>query len=317
MFGVILTRSLEGPVSPCHKWQFTFLGDGHVGVNVLNPVAANASGRQNVAVGHFASLSSLATSAIGRTNGHAAFLYPCIASGTHRETVAPRRLSKDAIVPMKTSLQRIRTARMHRLGSVVRVGFAIMSLGCASYTGTAHTVDPYAAVRKGKWWMVPSFPRVMQDTSNDCGAAALAAVMRFWGHGATSESIEATLGRTDHRLRAGDMVEYARRQGLHSYVFFGTMTDIAHELRRGRPIIVGLGKSIAEKKALSHYEVVVGYEPEKKLVLLLDPGRGWQVDTLRGFAEEWARTKGVTVVAFLSGSDQNVSQLEAHASAVR
>lgn len=202
---------------------------------------------------------------------------------------------------------RMRAKGVGRFGRALRVGFAILSLGCASYTGTAHAVDPYAAARAGKWWMVPSFPRVMQDASNDCGAAALAAVMRFWGQSATSESIERDLGRTDHRLRAADMVAYARNVGLHSYVFYGTMTDVAHELRRGRPIIVGLGKSYAEKKALSHYEVVVGYEPEKKLVLLLDPGRGWQIDTLRGFAEEWARTKGVTIVAFLSAAEQQVS----------
>jgi hypothetical protein len=104
------------------------------------------------------------------------------------------------------------------------------------------------------------------------------------------------------------MANYARKFGLHSYVFYGTMTDVAHELRRGRPVIVGLGKSFEEKKALSHYEVVVGYEPDKKLVLLLDPGRGWQVDTLRGFAEEWARTKGVTVVAFLPDANPQVTK---------
>jgi hypothetical protein len=40
---------------------------------------------------------------------------------------------------------------------------------------------------------------------------------------------------------------------------------------------------------------------------LLDPGRGWQVDTLQGFGEEWARSKGVTIVAFLPASDRRVS----------
>lgn len=204
-----------------------------------------------------------------------------------------------------------------RAGLLARMAFAILSLGCASYRGTSRTIDPVMAARTGNWWMVPSFPRVAQDSSNDCGAAALAAVMQFWGRPSTPQSIEAALGRDDHRLRAGDIAEYARKMGLHSYVFFGTMTDVAHELRRGRPVIVGLGKLIAEKKALSHYEVVVGYEPRKKLVLLLDPGRGWQVDTLRGFAEEWARTKGVTVVAFLPESGGKISELDAPAGSAR
>lgn len=80
------------------------------------------------------------------------------------------------------------------------------------------------------------------------------------------------------------------------------MTDIVHELRQGRPIIVGLGKTVNRREALSHVEVVVGYEPERQRVLLLDPANGWQLDTLAGFGEEWARTKGVTIVAFLPES---------------
>jgi hypothetical protein len=72
---------------------------------------------------------------------------------------------------------------------------------------------------------------------------------------------------------------------------------VVHELERGRPVIVGLGKMIEEKKALSHYEVVVGYEPTKKQVLLLDPGKGFQVASLDAFAREWAVSKGVTMVA--------------------
>ncbi len=101
--------------------------------------------------------------------------------------------------------------RVRRLGFLARVVFAIMSLGCASYRGTSRSIDPVAAVHTGNWWLVPSFPRVAQDTSNDCGAAALAAVMQFWGNPSTPQSIEAALGSDDHRLRAGDISAYARK----------------------------------------------------------------------------------------------------------
>jgi ABC-type bacteriocin/lantibiotic exporter with double-glycine peptidase domain len=195
-----------------------------------------------------------------------------------------------------------RSKRTAHVTALVRIVLAVFSLGCASYGGTAKPAQPAALAQEGEWIMVPQFPRVLQDQNDDCGAAALASVLRFYGHSATPKSILAAIGRSDHRLRAGDMTTYARRVGLHSYVFFGTMTDVVHELKRGRPIIVGLGKQFAEKKALSHYEVVIGYEPKKKLVLLLDPGRGFQVDSLQSFAEEWTRTKGVTIVAFLPES---------------
>lgn len=99
-------------------------------------------------------------------------------------------------------------------------------------------------------------------------------------------------------MSAGDLANYARSAGLSSYVFYVTMTDIAYELRHGRPIIVGLGKPYQDGKALAHYEVVVGYEPHKKQVLLLDPGGGWKIDSFEGFGKEWLISKGVTVVVF-------------------
>ena len=185
---------------------------------------------------------------------------------------------------------------------------AALSLGCASYKSTARTVQPSVVAQEGTWTMVPRFPLVFQAANADCGAAALAAVLRYWGYPVTPASLEAALGKNESRLRAGDMETYARSLGLKSYVFFGTMKDIVHELEHGRPVIVGLGKQIEAKKALSHYEVVVGYEPKKRLLLLLDPGRGWQTDGLEAFGKEWALSKGITIVAFLPAQDRRVSE---------
>jgi ABC-type bacteriocin/lantibiotic exporter with double-glycine peptidase domain len=211
-------------------------------------------------------------------------------------------------MPPKRPTQSGRAAHLRAFVRIAVTVFAVLSLGCASYGGTAKPAQPAVVDREGEWIMVRQFPQVMQDQNDDCGAAALASVMRFWGHDATPRSILGAIGRNDHRLRAGDMATYARKAGLHSYVFFGTMSDIVHELERGRPIIVGLGKQFEAKKALSHYEVVIGYEPKKKLVLLLDPGKGFQVDSLQGFAEEWTRTKGVTIVTFLPESERSDSK---------
>lgn len=183
---------------------------------------------------------------------------------------------------------------------------AALSLGCASYTGTAKEAQPSALYRSGGWVMVPEFPLVHQSGTNDCGAAALAAVVSFWGRPTLPAQIEQSAGHEGTRLRAGELERYARSAGLSAYVFYGTMKDIVYELQRRRPVIVGLGKPYAEKKAVSHYEVVVGYEPKKRLVLLLDPGRGWQVDTYEGFAREWAVSKAVTLVAFLPASERKV-----------
>ena len=103
------------------------------------------------------------------------------------------------------------------------------------------------------------------------------------------------------------MADHARSLGLQAFVFFGTMDDVKHELEHGRPVIVGLGKKVVTGKALAHYQVVVGYEPNRELVMMLDPGQGWQVDTVKGFATEWARSGGVTIVTFLPAEDAQAS----------
>ena len=191
--------------------------------------------------------------------------------------------------------------------SLLTVVAFVASVGCSAYRGTARTAEPARLAREGDWTMVENFPLVRQVDSDDCGGAALAAVLRFWGHSATPESVEKAVGGKNRRLRAGDMAAHARELGLRAYVFNGTMNDVVYELQQGRPIIVGLGKEIATKKVLAHYEVVVGYEPQKRLVLLLDPGLGWQIDTFDGFNDEWARSGRVTLVTFLPASEQQTA----------
>jgi predicted double-glycine peptidase len=175
---------------------------------------------------------------------------------------------------------------------------ASLGAGCATSHGNSTPAQTVASEGGGQWKMVQNIPLVRQSSGDDCGAAALASVVSYWGYPASVQSIEAALGRTDHRLQAGDMEAYARSVGLRSYVFYGTMKDVVHELERGRPVIVGLGKMIEDKKALSHYEVVVGWEPQQKRVLLLDPARGFSTSSLDDFAKEWAVSKAVTMVTF-------------------
>ena len=67
--------------------------------------------------------------------------------------------------------------RVEYLMHGLRLLVAVMSLGCATYRGTATSAEPAALARQGGWYMVASFPLVRQEKSNDCGAAALASVL--------------------------------------------------------------------------------------------------------------------------------------------
>ncbi len=208
--------------------------------------------------------------------------------------------SRVAVAPASTGFGVVEARRRRALRTIVVVVLlGILTGGCASYRGTARAANPRAVVKNGEWLAVRSFPEVRQQNGTDCGAAVLAAMLKYWRQPESVQAIESALGRSAARLRAGDMVLYARSRGLHSYVFFGTMSDIVYELGRGRPVIVGLAKDYGSGRLLAHYELVLGYEPARQRVLLLDPGKGFQLDELAGFAKEWALTRGVTIVAFL------------------
>lgn len=180
--------------------------------------------------------------------------------------------------------------------------FAALNLGCASYQGTAKPVQVANLSKQGNWVLVPNFPSVKQSSSHDCGAAALAAVLGYWGRPTTPERVAEAEGRKNQRLRAADLERHAKSVGLSAFVIYGTMADVLYEVRRGRPVIVGVGKPYGENKAIAHYEVVVGYEPKQERVLLFDPAKGFQTNSYEGFATEWAASKGVTIVTFLSES---------------
>jgi predicted double-glycine peptidase len=203
-------------------------------------------------------------------------------------------------------LQRLAGARYAQ--ALALAVFAALNLGCASYQGSAKNVEVASLANKGSWVIVPNFPKVMQSSNHDCGAAALAAVLAYWGRPTTPESVAEAEKKTGRQLRASDIERHAKNAGLSAFVFYGNMGDILYEVQRGRPVIVGVGKPYGENKALAHYEVVIGVEPKAKRVLLLDPAKGFQTNSYEGFGTEWAASKGVTIVTFLPQSKATSSR---------
>jgi predicted double-glycine peptidase len=191
--------------------------------------------------------------------------------------------------------------------SLPRVALAVLAtlnLGCASYQGSAKPARMDVVVSNPNWVMIPNFPRVLQTGTHDCGAAVLAAVLEYWGKPTTPDRVAGAEGKHGKRLSASELERHARKSGLSSFVFYGNLGDLMHEVRRGRPVIVGVGKPIGEDKAIAHYEVVIGFDPQQKRVLLLDPAVGFVTNSYEGFGKEWAASKGVTIVAFLSESQR-------------
>jgi ABC-type bacteriocin/lantibiotic exporter with double-glycine peptidase domain len=170
----------------------------------------------------------------------------------------------------------------------------------ACYTGSARTVsaDRLAAVAaEPGWLLVRDVPFVRQQTTRDCGAAALAMVLGYWKLPTSTEEISERFPEDGNGLRAGHLRDLARAKGLEAYLISGQLRDLENELGKGRPVLVGVAKPYRTTD-LAHYEVVVGFHHEKRLVLTLDPAIGWRENTLEGFAREWVPTNQVTLVAF-------------------
>lgn len=187
---------------------------------------------------------------------------------------------------------------MTQLAPLVLVLAAAALPACVSHPGTAERTE-IADLRGEEGWILLDGVRfVPQQSGRDCGAAALAMVLGHWGAEVPVETLAAECadGGTEG-LRATALRDAARRRGLAAYLFAGRVSDLEHELRRGRPVVVGLVRQQAGL-ASSHYVVVVGLDPEGAQVAALDPARGPVRDSLAAFEGEWKLAQAATLVVF-------------------
>jgi ABC-type bacteriocin/lantibiotic exporter with double-glycine peptidase domain len=186
--------------------------------------------------------------------------------------------------------------RPRRLALVV-ASLGVISFGC--YAGGARDVSPRQAAAFASdpaWTFAPDVKLVRQRSDTDCGPAALTMVLAHFGVRASLADVSAVTPPDDQGVRAGALRDVARSRGLAAFVVPGTFEDLLAELEHGRPVLVGLSKPMTVVRPLAHYEVVVGIDRKDRQILTLDPGRGARVNTLEGFAREWAPTGRVAIL---------------------
>jgi len=183
--------------------------------------------------------------------------------------------------------------------------FGLLALGsasgCASYRGTSHEVSSAKLAEQPGWVRLDHVKLVRQKGIKDCGSAALSMVLGYLHPGGPAAldrtSIDAKLREEPGKgLAAGQLRDYAKAHGFDSYVIQGSYDDLMHEVDAGRPVIVGVHKPLSSGETLSHYEVFVGYQPERGHVLTLDPARGLREFPLDGFMSEWKGAGQVAIV---------------------
>lgn len=169
----------------------------------------------------------------------------------------------------------------------------LLATGCL-YQGQAESIGSkeLAAPHRDH---VDEFPVLRQEGEKDCGAAALAATLRYWGVELEPKDVREALGApSDTPLRAGDLRDYARRLGFDAFLVRGEPEDLRRELRAQRPVIVGMLKPYVGDQWFAHYEVVTAVGADD--VITMDPGSGWRRYPLPGFDAEWRRTKHLTLI---------------------
>jgi ABC-type bacteriocin/lantibiotic exporter with double-glycine peptidase domain len=150
------------------------------------------------------------------------------------------------------------------------------------------------------WEVVAGVPFIEQDSQNDCGPAALAMVLRYWGLTVGIEDVAAAArpaSAAGRGMRAGELRDYARARGLDAFVVKGEPADLRAQIDRRRPLIVGLAQSTGGTIA-GHYEVVIGFNHRRRLILTIDPAAGWRESSFEAFAAEWVGAEQLALVVF-------------------
>lgn len=169
--------------------------------------------------------------------------------------------------------------------------------GCTSYSGGARAIDPARVTTDAGWIVAASTPELRQDGSLDCGAATLAMVAERWDVTlSVADAVAALPTPSDQGVRLGDLRDAARARGLEAFAIAGDRNTLVHELRTGRPVIVGLVMPYGKGKVLHHFEVVVAVHLGDDTFVTIDPARGWRSRSWTALDAEWAPAGRPTLV---------------------
>src|SRR5262245_47551647 len=189
-----------------------------------------------------------------------------------------------------------------RMGYRSKLSFTLLAL-CAVPAPT-RADEPGTAVRSGPSSRPPKLlplPDVRQQTNYTCGAAALKAVLAYYGKNHLNEMALSRQLRTTPKdgTDPADIRRVAQKYGVEAQIKTGlSLRDLERSYRSGRPVIVAYQAWPEHPKQVDykndwvdgHYSVVIGLD--EKNVYLEDPSlRGARGSIARSaFLERWHDT---------------------------
>ncbi|MCO5172202.1 MAG: cysteine peptidase family C39 domain-containing protein [Planctomycetes bacterium] len=173
---------------------------------------------------------------------------------------------------------------------------ALAGPGCASPLG-ARGVPPAAALSPAAVMLPVSVEA--QEGDADCGLACLTALLRFHGAALDDAARERFPAVEGAGIRAGDIRDYLDGRGFRAVLVRGTLDEappagLLRVLRRGLPVLVAV---TLPDRDTSHYVLVSGFDPERRLVVLMDPAWGAGAVPFDRFDALWARAERLMLVA--------------------
>lgn len=160
----------------------------------------------------------------------------------------------------------------------------LVASGCATYAGGGRPIDPARVANEPGWITAAPTPPIRQRSFLGCGPAALAMVAARWNvH--ISMNDRGIPAPAKNGVSLGGLRAAARSHGLAAYAINANRATLDHELRAGRPVIVGLLRPYSRSQATSHYEVVIATRGDE--IVTLDPAAGYRVRTWSSLEAEW------------------------------
>jgi ABC-type bacteriocin/lantibiotic exporter with double-glycine peptidase domain len=172
---------------------------------------------------------------------------------------------------------------------------AVTTLLLAGLLGSGCTAVTLDAVRgdvaAGQGHLITTVPFIAQE-AYQCGPAALAMVLQYWGAAADAEEIGRALYLPSARGVLNLELEFqARRRGFRTQAFEGTLERVKTELRQGRPLIVfqDLGRGPV---SVPHFAVLLGYDDRAEVVVLHSGTTAYRLLPYPEFLRTWAARRG-------------------------
>ena len=130
---------------------------------------------------------------------------------------------------------------------------------------------------------VPLFP----DRTDQCGPAALAGVLRFWGNDVAMDALKREIYRASLKGSLSvDLFLAAQDHGMSAQLLDGGLAQVKKELDAGHPLVAFVNQGLSFLP-VGHYLVVTGYDARRHGVYVNSDVRKNAFMSEASFERQW------------------------------